>query len=210
MNISSTSVLSYTTTTLRPTPFTSPVPLVRSPSTSTSSTQPRTPPKNHTRPYPRCPTTSASANASQTSPASFSKSGTLSDAGSSLSYSTTARPSGPRIFITLDQVATTRTQPSSLPVSWEVTADDPDPRYIRGECNDSNWRMFVGAAMRAMLPAALSKCVKATPTEVLVGRSTYVNCVMQFSDRGVYAERQGDVRGVNRRFGRAVVLCGVV
>ncbi|KAK0225565.1 hypothetical protein IW262DRAFT_695660 [Armillaria fumosa] len=108
-----------------------------------------------------------------------------------------------RISIALDQATT---QPSVLPVSWEITADNPDPKYIRGEYTDRNWRMFLRAAMRTMAPAALrlSKCIKATPAEVLVARSTYVNRVMRFSGRVVHTERLGDVRGVNRRFGNAV------
>ncbi|PBK73558.1 hypothetical protein ARMSODRAFT_952653 [Armillaria solidipes] len=62
---------------------------------STSSTQPRTPPRNHTPPYPVFPTTSASANVFQTSPASSSKSGITSDADTSLSYFYNAKSSGP-------------------------------------------------------------------------------------------------------------------
>ncbi|SJK97127.1 uncharacterized protein ARMOST_00378 [Armillaria ostoyae] len=103
-----------------------------------------------------------------------------------------------RISIALDQ-ATTR-----LPVDWDITADDPEPEYIRGEYADPNWIMFLRDATRAMAPAALSKCIKTVPLEEMLSHSTYLNCVLRFSGHGVHTETPGDVRGMNRRFGKAV------
>ncbi|KAK0225563.1 hypothetical protein IW262DRAFT_1356743, partial [Armillaria fumosa] len=57
-----------------------------------------------------------------------------------------------RISIKLDQATT---QPSVLPVDWEITAHDPEPEYIRGEYADSNWKMFLRDARTAMAPTAL-------------------------------------------------------
>ncbi|PBK95505.1 hypothetical protein ARMGADRAFT_1078221 [Armillaria gallica] len=106
-----------------------------------------------------------------------------------------------RISVTLDQATTGL---SVLPVDWEITADDPEPDYIRGEYADPNWIMFLRDATNAMAPAALSKCVKAIPLQDLLSHSTYLNCVMRFSGHGIHTETPGDVRGMNRRFGKAV------
>ncbi|KAK0505113.1 hypothetical protein EDD18DRAFT_325265 [Armillaria luteobubalina] len=105
-----------------------------------------------------------------------------------------------RLSITLDQATT---HPGVLRIDWEITADDPEPEYIRGEYADSSWRMFLRDARRAMAPAALSNCIRATPLDVLLSHSTYMNRVMRFSSHSALTERPGDVRGVNRRFGKA-------
>ncbi|KAK0448788.1 hypothetical protein EV421DRAFT_1784570 [Armillaria borealis] len=106
-----------------------------------------------------------------------------------------------RISVTLGQGTTGL---SVLPVDWEITADDPEPDYIRGEYADPNWMMFLRDATRAMAPAALSKCIKTIPLEDLLSHSTYLNCVLRFSGHGVHTETPGDVRGMNRHFGKAV------
>ncbi|PBK73555.1 hypothetical protein ARMSODRAFT_1081733 [Armillaria solidipes] len=106
-----------------------------------------------------------------------------------------------RISVTLDQATTGL---SVLPVDWEITADNPEPEYIRGEYADPNWMMFLRDATRAMAPAALSKCIKTVPLEDLLSHSTYLNCVLWFSGHGIHTETPGDVRGMNRRFGKAV------
>ncbi|KAK0476758.1 hypothetical protein IW261DRAFT_1637204 [Armillaria novae-zelandiae] len=105
-----------------------------------------------------------------------------------------------RISITLDQATT---QLGVLPVDWEITTDDLEPEYIHGDYADHDWRMFLWDARIAMAPATLSKCIEATPLKDLLSHSTYVNRVMRFSGHGVHTERSGDVRAVNRRFGKA-------
>ncbi len=95
-----------------------------------------------------------------------------------------------RISIALDQATTSL---SVLPVDWEITVDDPEPVYVRGEYADPNWIMFLRDATRAMAPAALSKCIKTVPPDDLLSHSTYLNCVLRFSGHGIHTETPGDV-----------------
>ncbi|PBK95448.1 hypothetical protein ARMGADRAFT_1078174 [Armillaria gallica] len=106
-----------------------------------------------------------------------------------------------RISIALDQATT---QLSVLPVDWEIVVENPEPDYIYGEHAHSSWIMFLEDASRYMAPGALFECLKATPFEDMLSHSTYLNCVRRFSGHGVHAETEGDVRGMNRRFGKAV------
>ncbi|KAK0476765.1 hypothetical protein IW261DRAFT_329318 [Armillaria novae-zelandiae] len=181
--------------------FISLVPLVLLLAMSTLSTQPRMPPKNHTQPYPASPTTSAFASVSQTSTRIFLEIRYYVRRGFFSLILHQQQIIRTRISIALDQATT---QLSVLPVDWEITADDPEPEYIHDDYADHNWRMFLRDVRIAMAPAALSKCIEATPLKDLLSHSTYVNRVMRFSGHGVHTERPGDVRAVNRRFGKAV------
>ncbi|KAK0225523.1 hypothetical protein IW262DRAFT_1479935 [Armillaria fumosa] len=106
-----------------------------------------------------------------------------------------------RISIALDQATT---QLSVLPVNWEIIVENPKPDQVYGKYAHRSWMTFLEDATRCMAPAALFKCVRAIPLEDMLSHSTYLNCVRRFSGHGVHAETEGDVRGINRRFGKAI------
>ncbi|KAK0437960.1 uncharacterized protein EV420DRAFT_1486833 [Desarmillaria tabescens] len=106
-----------------------------------------------------------------------------------------------RISIALDQATT---QLSALPVDWEIVVYDLAPYFISDEYADPDWIVFLRDATCAMAPAALSKCVKEIPLEDMLSHSTYLNCVRRFSGHGVHTETEGDARGINRCFAKAI------
>ncbi|SJK97088.1 uncharacterized protein ARMOST_00338 [Armillaria ostoyae] len=105
-----------------------------------------------------------------------------------------------RISIALDQATT---QLSVLSIDWEIAAYDPAPDYIYGQYADPNWAIFLEDVIRCMAPGPLFKCFRPISFKDMISRSTYINRVRRFSGHGVLTETEGDVRGMNRRFGRA-------
>ncbi|SJK97099.1 uncharacterized protein ARMOST_00349 [Armillaria ostoyae] len=104
-----------------------------------------------------------------------------------------------RISVALDQATA---QLSVLPIDWEIAAYNPAPEYIRGKYAHPNWIIFLEDTTCGMAPATF-KCVRTGPFEEVLSHSTYLNCVRRFSGHGVHTETEGDVRGMNRRFGKA-------
>ncbi|KAG7446650.1 uncharacterized protein BT62DRAFT_131432 [Guyanagaster necrorhizus] len=106
-----------------------------------------------------------------------------------------------RISIALDQAPT---QLSVLPVDWEIITYKPARDFIYRECCIPTWVTFLDHVTRSMAPDALLDCVRAVPFEDMISRSAYWNSFWRVSGRGVHTETKGDVRGINRRFGKTV------
>ncbi len=104
-----------------------------------------------------------------------------------------------RISVALGQATT---QLSVLPIGWKIAAYNPAPDYIHGKYAHPNWIIFLEDTTRGIAPATF-KCVRTGPFEEVLSHSTYLNCVRRFSGHGVHTETEGDVRGINRRFGKA-------